>query len=138
MDEKELDLLLTEALNSYPLAQLPDGFNERLLAQLPARAPRKVTPPERFRLGFLDISLSLLIALSMLSVTVVALWLLGFVTGPAVAIALPTIDLDSWQPLIENNFLLLILAAMGVSGVIALVGALLISLWEDRPLYLPA
>ncbi len=138
MDEKELDLLLTEALNSYPMAQLPEAFNERLLAQLPARAPRVVTPPERFRLGFLDISLSLLIALSMLSVTLVALWLLGFLSGPAVSLSVPTFDLASWRPLIENNFLLLVLAAMGLSGAIALVGALLISLWEDRPTYLPA
>ncbi|MCA9984362.1 MAG: hypothetical protein KDE59_08715 [Anaerolineales bacterium] len=138
MDEKELDLLLTEALNSYPMAQLPEGFNDRLLAQLPARAPQAVTPPERFRLGFLDISLSLLIALSMLSVTLVALWLLGFISGPAVSLSLPTFDLASWRPLIENNFLLLVLAAMGLSGAIALMGALFISLWEDRPTYLPA
>ena len=137
MDERELDLLLNEALRSRPMAQLPAGFNERLLARLPARAPRPAAPPARFRLGFLDVSLSLLIALSMLSVTVVTLWLSGLIAGPAGTVGLPTLDIGRWQQILENNVMLLVLAAMGLSGAIALVGALALSLWEDRPLYLP-
>ena len=136
MEERELDRLLNEALNSVPLAQLPEGFNERLLAKLPARAPVVVRAPQRFQVGFLDVSLSAIIALSMVSVTVVALWLLGLVSGPAVvAMPVPTIDWTALRPLVENNIWLVVLAGMGVSGAVALVGATIMSLWDDRPVY---
>ena len=138
MDERELDQLLDEALNSVPLAKLPDGFNERLMARLPQRAPVVVQEPQRFQIGFLDISLSAIIALSMVSVTVIALWLLGFVSGPvAVSLPLPSFDWASLRPLVENNIWLVVLAGMGISGAIALVGAMVMSLWDERPVYLP-
>ena len=57
-EQQQTDTLIDEALQTYPQVNLPPGFVNRIMTQVEA-LPR--VQPERFRLQFIDIALTLFI-----------------------------------------------------------------------------
>ena len=51
-EQRELDTILDEAIESYPMAELPSNFTFRVMAEVNHHPQIKV--PERFRLDYLD------------------------------------------------------------------------------------
>ena len=70
------DAHIDEALHSYPLAQLPPGFTDRVMAQV------AVTPQvePQFRLQFIDLALPGFMATFGTAVLLFFLWLSGYWT----------------------------------------------------------
>ena len=51
-EQLETEKLIDEAIESYPLAELPSNFNFRVMAEVSNRP--QVAMPEKFRLDYLD------------------------------------------------------------------------------------
>jgi hypothetical protein len=127
-DIQRQEAMIDEALNSYPQVRLPPGFVNRVMVQV---KDQPHVQPERFRLHFLDMALTLLIG------SIVTLLLVG-VFG-----YLGIMNLD-WLPT-ETYFSLSFIDNLSetarfwwILGIIlfaeiGLGAGVCVQLWQDRP-----
>ena len=123
------EALIDTTLGDYPLAPLPLDFAEQVMARIDAAQPAPTAI--RFKLQFLDIALSLFLAIFVSLSLVLGLWLTGildivwlpnFQLNLAVTSLLNQGDLAWWRiggALIVGEFVLAILVC--------------VNLWGDRP-----
>jgi hypothetical protein len=127
-ESNDQDSCLDAAIETYPLAPLPSGFVNRVMAQV-KQQPQAIVRP-RFRLQFLDVALPAFMALFALLVMVVGMWL----TGQLGAAGLPAVQLNLTSAgQVPPWFGISAVVVLGEVMVAIMVGAML---WLDRP-YLP-
>ena len=73
MDEITEEARLDEAINSYPLALLPPGFSQRVMAEVSRTSQFEA----RFRLQFIDLVLPAFMTVFGTAVLLTTLWLSG-------------------------------------------------------------
>ncbi len=117
---------LDEALQSYPLADLPPGFVQRVMARVAAQ-PRTAVP--RFRLQFLDVA----VALAWSSLFVLVLVGIFSYTGQIQVEWLPVRTLTAWLAGVPTAVSLWL--GLGVIIIAEITLGLLVctQLWQDRP-----
>jgi len=124
-DFSDWDNSLDAAIESYPLAPLPSGFVNRLMAQV-EQEPRAVDLP-RFRLQFLDVALPAFLALFALMVVTGGIWLGGQLNAAGLANPQSNLALIGQIP---PWFGVGALAVLGEVTMMIMVG---VRLWLDGP-----
>ena len=128
-DESQLiESLIDEALDSYPQRPLPSGFVNRVMTQVEVQAQ---VQPERFRLKFLDMALTLCFG-GMVSLVLLAIWGtfgivdIGWLVGDMLNL------IDFVNSLLASARLWLILGII-LFAELGLAAGVCIQLWQDRP-----
>ena len=125
---QEQERLLENALNNLPLAPLPSGFTNRVMAAVQTGSrqavPNGSSTPIRFRLQFLDIALALFWSLALAVIWLFVLWWAGLLQLPGLSPVLPIFPIIEQLSRINPTMLLggaiIILLEMSLLGLVGL------------------
>lgn len=126
-EQQQTDTMIDEALQTYPQVTLPPGFVNRIMTQVEALPHIQ---PERFRLHFLDIALTLFIGgvVTALLLTVFAYF--GIVNWGWLPVdTLFSFNIDSLSA--SARFWLML--GVVLFAEITLGAGVCVQLWQDRP-----
>ncbi|MBE2221147.1 MAG: hypothetical protein IAF02_06380 [Anaerolineae bacterium] len=127
-DEQQVETIIDEALQTYPLVAVSPGFVSSVMAQVEAQ-PRVL--PEQFRLDFLDVVMTLFIG------GIVALLLLGIFAYYGI-VNLAWLPLDISMPFnlmnsVSTSARFWLILAVILFAEIGLGVGVCVQLWQDRP-----